>query len=140
MTATKTAANGKSRVTSISMKRVHNLGNYENVQYEVTVDIGEKDNPGKVLATLEQILEDVRAKSGVDNYQLRRAQEVVDKPAKDRTDTEKVNLKGYKEMLRRHDAAMKRREKAIQALATLNYTSTHNDAKQNWDDRDGDDW
>ena len=128
--------NAASRVTSISMKRVHNLGNYENIQYEVTVEVGEKDDPGKVLTTLERILEDVRAKSGVEGYQLRRAQEVVEKPHKDRTDTEKQNLKSYKEMLRRHSDAMKRREKAIAALATLNYTSTHNDAKQNWDDED----
>lgn len=128
----------KSRVTLISMKRVINLGNYENVQYEVTVEVGEKDDPGKILTALEGILEDVRAVSDVPDYQLRNAREQLSKPKSELTDIEKKRLPDYRKMVRKHEAALKRREKAHAALRTLNYTSRHNDAKLNWDDGDED--
>jgi hypothetical protein len=71
-------------VTHISIKRVHNLGNYENIQYEVGVEVGEKDDPATIVTALENILEDVQLKSPVSSYQLERAKKALALPAKDR--------------------------------------------------------
>jgi hypothetical protein len=123
----------KSRVASICMKRVFNLGNYENIQYEISVEVGEKDDPGKILTSLELILEDVQAKSGVETYQLCNYREMLAKPKKELTQHEKERLPYYREQIKKHEEAMKRREKARAALATLNYTSTRKDAKLGWE-------
>jgi hypothetical protein len=126
--------NGKSRVTSIAMKRVHNLGNYENIQYEVVVEIGEKDNAARVVQTLRDILRDVEAKSGISRHELERAKEQLSKPKSQLTDLEKKRLPEYRKKVRQHEQAGKAREKAMAALQTLNYTRVYKDAKTEWED------
>lgn len=134
MSATKIAPQ-KSRVTHIAVKRVHNLGNYENIQYEVGVEIGENDDPAKILTSLENILEDVQFKSPVSSYQLERAKKALALPAKERRKQYKQEeMLGFRELIKQDEEAKKRREKAKSALVSLNYTSVYKDAKQDWEE------
>lgn len=126
----------KSRISKIHLGRVYNLGNYENMRVEVTVDIGTQDDPATVLRSVENILADLRAKGGVSEWDLSRARATLEKPESELDELERKNLPAYREKLRKVDEAMKRREAARAALATLNYTSEHRDAKDEWEDED----
>jgi hypothetical protein len=129
----------KTRITGITIDRLHNLGNYEHVKYSVRVEIAPGDDPGKILTSLEAILDDLRAESGVSSYELRRAHETIGKPESELSDFEKRMLPDYWEYVKKHDDAMARRERARAALLKLNYTKEHVDHKEKWEDDDGDD-
>jgi hypothetical protein len=124
----------KSRVQSIHVERVYNLGNYENIKVGVRVDVGTNDDPGLVLACLERIFNDLRADSGVDRYELRRSERILSKPEADLDEDDRKRLDQSREYMGRHEAAKERRRKARQALATLNYTSQYKDHKEDWED------
>ncbi len=126
----------KSRVSRLNVGRVYNLGNYENMRVEVTVDIGLEDDPARVLRSVQNILTDLQAKHGVQSYELSRAREVLAKPESELDETEKLNLSSYRTKVAKYEEAMGRRTKAREALSTLNYTSEHRDAKDGWDDED----
>lgn len=126
----------KSRVTSIHVGRVFNLGNYENERVEITVAVGSEDDPGRVLCTMESILGNLRAKHGVDSYYLRRSRDVLAKPEAELTDDEREELPKHRERVAKVEAAKARRAAAREALSTLNFTSEHIDHKDKWDDDD----
>lgn len=124
----------QSRVESIYVERLFNLGNYENIKYGVRVEIARGDDPGRVLASLERIFNDLRADGGVDDYELSRAKRVLEKPEAELDDHDKRYLDSHREKLRLHAEAKERRRRARQALAALNYTSERKDHKEDWED------
>jgi hypothetical protein len=126
----------KSRVSRIHVGRVYNLGNYENLRIEVTVDIGTEDDPGKVLGSVKRILNDLHAKSGVDSYRLKTAKEALAKPEAELDEFDKDRLDHFREIVAKVERAKKRRAAAREALLTLNYASEHRDAKEDWEDDD----
>jgi len=131
----------KTRITRITMGRVYNLGNYENQRVEISVDIANGDNPANVFKNLQGILSNLRAKSGVEQYQVRRAHEVLAKPEADLSDYERSILESSRECVAKANEAAARRQAAQAALATLEYTFEHKDHKLDWEDEDdyGDD-
>jgi hypothetical protein len=124
----------QSRVESVYVERLFNLGNYENIKYGVRVVIVQNDNPGRVLTSLENILNDLRADHGVSDWYLDKAKRVLAKPEAELTESEKESLNDYREALRKVEDASERRWKAREALATLNYTSERKDHKESWED------
>lgn len=124
------------RITRIQIQRLHNLGNYESVRYEVALDVGETDDALTVLRKLEKALEDIRAKSGVDSFSLKRAKEKLEA-----TDgLEAWEIENAKEIIAKHEAAKAKRKAAHELLASLHCTSEKRDAKDNWDDTDSEDY
>lgn len=129
----------QTRVTSIVVERLFNLGNYENVKVGVRVEVCHGDDPGRILASLEQILEDIRAKSGVSDWELERAKRTLAKPEAELEaldEYEKKKLNDYRDYIRRDEEARERRRKAIEALSTLDYTREHKDHKEDRVDDD----
>jgi len=127
----------RTRVEGLYVERLYNLGNYENFKVGVRVAVGQGDDPGRVLTSLENILEDLRAKSGVSDFQLERAKRALAKAESELNETEKVNLDDYRSYVQRDEDASERRRKAHEALSTLDYTIEHKDHKEDWDDEDG---
>ena len=129
----------KSRISKIHLGRVYNLGNYENIRYEISVDIGVNDNPAEVLIRLEKILKGLYLKSGVSGYELRQFEELMAKPEDQHSEYEKKSLPSLKEKYERHEKAKRIRLAAREPLATLNASSEFTDHKLDWDDEDWDD-
>lgn len=126
----------QTRVEGLYVERLYNLGNYENFKVGVRVAVGQGDDPGRVLTSLENILENLRAKSGVSDYQLTRAKAALAKPESELDEHEKVALDDYRSYVQRDEDARECRRKAHEALTTLDYTTEHKDHKQDWDDGD----
>ena len=124
----------QSRVEGLYVERLFNLGNYENIKYGVRVAVGQGDNPGRVLVNLENILNDLYAKSGVTDYVLDKAKRALAKPESELDEHEKVALDDYRGYVQRDEDARERRRKAREALATLDYTVEHKDHKEDWDE------
>jgi len=124
-----------SRITRITIGRLHNLGDYEHVRYEVTVEVGWADDPGTLLHAIDRALNDIRAKSGVSGFQLQRANKALSDPefAKEfRAD----QLEGFRGFVKREEEAARRRQRAAEFLSNLAMASEYKDAKDSWDDDD----
>lgn len=118
------------RITRIQIQRLHNLGNYESVRYEVTVDVSEKDDAGKVLATLETALNDIRAKAYSSIWDFERAKKKLEKP----DELEQWERESYQETVAAHEAAQAKREAARRMLSSFSVVEEKRDAKETWDD------
>lgn len=137
MTEPTQTAPEKSRVTSIHVARVYNLGNYENRRVEVTVAVGADDDPARVLRTLDGILGNLYAKHGLMGHSVREAQAALAKPPEELSEYEREMLPKFRERVERVEEAKRRRAAAREALSTLEHSSEHKDHKLDWSD-DGD--
>jgi hypothetical protein len=126
----------QTRVTSIVVERLFNLGNYENVKVGVRVEVCNGDDPGRLVISLENILNDLRAKHGVSDWYLDRAKAALAKPEAELEQQEKDSLDDYRKAVAKVEEAAERRRKAREALSTLDYTVERKDHKQSWDDGD----
>lgn len=45
------------KVSKITVARLYNVGSYEHIRYEITVDVGEGDSAERALINLEKIME-----------------------------------------------------------------------------------
>src|SRR5262245_32483988 len=93
----------QTRVTSIVVERLFNLGNYENIKVGVRVDVGQGADPARVLVSLENILEGLRAKSNVSEWELRRAKAALEKPESELDEYEKNRLEEYRGYVKRDE-------------------------------------
>lgn len=125
--------NENTKISKITIGRLHNLGSYEHIRYEISVELGADDNPASVLLNLEQVLQDLQAKSGYSSYGIQKAKAVLAKNASELDKWEVENLELYKSRIAKHDEAMKRREAARQALTDLGGSSIYKDAKLDWE-------
>ena len=123
----------KSRVTSVHVGRVFNLGNYENQRVEITVAVGSDDDPARVLRTLEGVLNNLYAKHGLMGHAVREAQAVLAKPEDELTESERMQLPKLRERMEKVEEAKQRRLAAREALSTLDHTSEHIDHKLKWE-------
>jgi len=130
----------KSRIRTLHVGRVYNLGNYENLRIELTVDVGTEDDPAKVLRAVQRILGDLRAKPNVDGFELQRAKAALATPEAELSEYEREKLPRYQEVVDKWKEAMARRKAAAAALSTLEYTYQHKDHKEDWDENYEDEW
>lgn len=121
------------QVTRIAIGRLHNLGNYEHIRYDVTVDLTNGDNPGLIIHRLEKLLGALAPVKT--DYEYQRAVRVMSNPelAKDETIS---NIEIYKARIEKHDKAVARRERALILFGALGGASEYTDAKLKWEDDD----
>lgn len=124
------------RITQFRIGRMHNLGNYEHIKYEVTVEVASGDDVGKRLTTVETILNDIQADLPHSDWDIQRAKELLAKPEGELDEYDVKRIPRAKQQLAENEAALKRRENARAALSTLNYESEHKDHKKDWDEYD----
>lgn len=61
------------RISRITLGRLHNLGNYEHVRYEVTVELPPGTSPASVARELEDTLNALEPRQPVSDWDLRQA-------------------------------------------------------------------
>jgi len=85
------------KTTKITIGRLYNLGSYEHVRYEISVDVGPKESAAKALTSLERIMEALAPnKSKVEQSEIDRAERRVSEMLSER------NKIGDDEFKRRH--------------------------------------
>jgi len=120
------------RISRVTLGRLHNLGNYEHVRYEVTVELPPGTSPASVIHELEQTLNGLEPKSPISAWELRTALEDLKRqgiePEDDRT------RERARERITRHDQWRKQRDAALRRFNQFGGSEVWTDAKDNWDD------
>lgn len=139
------------RISRITLGRLHNLGNYEHVRYEVTVELPPGTSPASVARELEDTLNALEPRQPVSDYELREAMKLLAKPEPtlqpdgdddDSWDGPKQKLQrvlGERESARlrikRHQEWVESRDAALRRLDALGGCGKWSDAKDRWDDQ-----
>jgi hypothetical protein len=138
------------RISRITIGRLHNLGNYEHVRYEVTVDMPPGTSPASVLHATEQMLNALDPKPPHSAYEVLTAQRELQKPAPKLADffdgrdhayspeqrLESANNERERalKIVNRQNEWRQRRDAAHRRFDELGGTSLHRDAKVDWDE------
>ena len=124
----------QARVSRITVGRLHNLGNYEHVRYEIAVDVPEGASAMQTLSNVERVLAGLDPKPPVSGYDLQRAAEALKKPVEEWPEWERDNVEAYSNYIAK-DAAWRAEQKlAREALDDIGGTRIYTDAKEKWDD------
>lgn len=138
------------RISRVTIARLHNLGNYEHVRYEVTVELPPGTSPASVLHRTEQLLNRLDPKAPHSAYEVLLAQRLLSKPepgladfddGRDHYETPEQRLasallerENARKLLQRYDEWRKRRDAAHLAFDELGGSRVFTDAKDGWDD------
>lgn len=121
------------RVARITIGRLHNLGNYEHIRYEVSLELAHGAKAGDLLGHLEGVLADLQPKSPVSEWELHHAQNDY------RESLDNGNLEQRTRAVRiimRHKEWLEKRQHAKDLLNTYGGTQVYTDAKETWDEED----
>ncbi len=129
-----TTTTPQARVSKITVGRLHNLGNYEHVRYEIAVEIPEGASATAVLADIENVLGDLDPKQPVEDHNLRRAQEVLKKPASELSEHELSNIPAHRNTVEKYESWRKGQQAARAHLDAIGGSVAYVDAKDTWDD------
>jgi len=128
----------QARVSKITVGRLHSLGNYEHVRYEIAVDIPDGSSASDTLRNLERILNGLDPKPPVSDYDLQRASAALVKASEageeGLEEWERGNIETYRKYVARHAKWNAERTWAHDALDAIGGIAIHADAKDSWDD------
>lgn len=124
----------QARVSRITVGRLHNLGNYEHVRYEIAVDVPEGASAAATLGNIERILADLDPKPPVNEYELQNAVKGLAKPAAEMEEYELSNIPCWKDRVAKDKAWREGRQAARAALDDVGGSRIYTDAKDTWDD------
>ncbi len=140
------AQNHKSKISRFTIGRLYNLGNYEHVRYELTVEIGEGRSAALALKNTLRLLRAVNPKPPVPSYEYERAKSQIEKPEdwhkniadKDEQKRERKQMvEAAKKTVKKFETWVNRRHAAELVLDDIGGTKAFKDAKLSWDDDDG---
>lgn len=138
-----------SRINHIKIGRVYNLGNYEHVRYELSVEVQEGESAESAFRGLEQIIKGLEPAKGIkEQDELDRDQKRIDAMRKLSAEEWAERHWGVgtrEEVIQRYEDSLaadrKRREESITRAAAvralfddLGGAAEWKDAKQDWDE------
>ena len=139
------------QITKITIGRLYNLGNYEHIRYELTVDVPLGESPATAIIGMEKILTalDPKRPEGVRTpAELRRAEVII---SNIENDTEEQVAREYGKsksvvLFERRKMLQEAKERAAKwdlhqirvrkLLEDLGGAANFTDAKETWDDLD----
>lgn len=136
----------QTRVSRLTIGRLFNLGNYEHVRYELTVDIAEGKSASVALRNVMRLLRAANPKPPVQRYDYDHAKSILSDPnawhknvadPKERKQRIKEMVKEAKENIARYDLWAAQRKAAEAMLDNIGCAKAFKDAKLDWED---DDW
>lgn len=126
----------KARVTSVSISRLYNLGNYQNVKYDLTAEVPKGAGAKRTLLELMYILQMLKPTRKPHCWD--EATKAEKKLPSELSEREKMHLQEWQEECGAYRRHCMEREEAVSALDTLGGVSFPKDAKLTWEDRDDD--
>lgn len=128
----------KARVSRIGIGRLYNLGNYEHIRYDITIDVPEGADALKAVERLREILRALRPAKH--SSALDSAKRLLAMPAAERRTA--IESGRYldrhfieaKELVKKSDEAAAKREKAKKLFNDLAGATVYTDHKEKWED------
>lgn len=124
------------RITHVEIARLHNLGNYEHVRYQVKVELPLGASPSSVVGELEQMLSDLEPKCPWSTWDLAHAQKVLQQAEPEEGVSAEDHARrrdAAREKLARYAEWKKQRDAALAKLDQFGGLAVHTDAKDRWD-------
>jgi len=124
------------RITHVEIARLHNLGNYEHVRYQVKVELPLGASPSSVIGELEQMLADLEPKCPWSAWDLAHAQKLMQQIEPDEGTTPEDHARrrdAARDKLARYAEWRQQREAALAKLDQFGGLAVHTDAKDRWD-------
>lgn len=138
------------KITKITVGRLYNLGNYEHIRYELTVDIHDGDDASHAIVGVERILAGLAPDRSIkDAAQISRDEERIqrmrtmsavdwEREYRHHEGTPSEVIARYEESLdadkKRRAAALDRQRRARELFNDLGGAVNFADAKLSWDD------
>jgi hypothetical protein len=122
----------KPRVSRITIGRLYNLGNYEHVRYELTVDVPAGVKPSHALTQMLRVLKAANPKPPCSAYEIRTAREALAKDPATLSQYDRDNLETFKERVSRYDEWLALKERAVRILDEMGGSRVEVDAKEAW--------
>jgi hypothetical protein len=120
------------RVTSISVSKLYNLGNYQNVSYHITSEVPKGASAKATLCQLVHVLQMLKPLPRPQNADsLKWAEEKMET---DLSNYEKENMQAWRDEKNNFEALKAARYDAVNSLDALGGTSVEKDAKRVWND------
>lgn len=122
------------KVTSVSVSRLYNLGNYCNRRIDVSAVVGPGESASATLANLYWILErlgPIRKPSCFDEFE-----KATKKLAEQQSEWEKQNLEEWSATVSAYHTLKAQRSEALRLLDDLGGVSQYTDHKEKWEDDD----
>lgn len=126
----------KPRVSSISVARLCNLGNYEHVRYEVTIDFPPESDVTGTLLAVEGALNVMAERPPSTVYSLNVARDTVKKAdaGEEVHEHYREHLPQFRQQIKRHEAWEERQKRARRLLGDLGLSAEFTDHKLKWDE------
>lgn len=124
------------RITHVESARLHNLGNYEHVRYQIMVELPLGASPASVVGELEQVLADLEPKCPWSTWALAHAQRLVQQVDPDEGASAEDHARrrdAARDKLARYAEWKKQRDAALAKLDQFGGLAVHTDAKGRWD-------
>lgn len=122
------------RISRVNVARLHNLGNYEHIRYEVTVDLPEGTSPASVLGELELLMSDLAPRIPVDHYELLRARQKLAEPPQPDEPFDATRREKARETIALYETWRAAREKALDKFNQFGGLTRHVEAKREGSD------
>jgi hypothetical protein len=120
------------KVTSVTISRLYNLGNYQNISYSLSAQVGPDESAEQTFRTLYWILsrlgplQEPDCKDSLD--------EATKLPIEQQSEYQKANVKRWAEEMAAYHLMRSRKVEAIKLLDGLGGVSKFTDHKDNWDE------
>jgi hypothetical protein len=133
------------RITSFSVGRVYNLGNYENIRLDLSVEVPEGESVRAALTSVMGILKAASPKPPVQAYSVEHARKQLEDPqawhkniviVKERKAAIRCMVKDAKATVSKWEAWKASRKLALEALDAIGATSIRKDHKNDWNDEE----
>lgn len=124
------------RVSRFTIGRLYNLGSYEHIRYELSIDVPEGASAKEAFDHAMSILGRLNPKPPVDSYALGTATRVLASPAADLSEWEAQELTKYREVVAKYDAWKAEKDAVSKELDAIGVTRVYKDAKEEWDQED----
>ena len=124
-------------MTFVSISRLYNLGNYQNVKYEIGAEVPDGQNATDVFKELRFIMAALKPIAKPDCiHEYRRA---LKETEESRSTYQKEHFTEWEEAIAAYTKRFELREQALKALDSLGGNALYRDAKNEWDDDPSDD-
>jgi hypothetical protein len=124
----------KTRVTGLSMSALFSLGNYENIKYEISVEVGAGESAVAAFQEVRYVLS--RLKPLREPECASSFKSVCKLSEEERSEYQKAHYQEWADEMAEYHSRRMQRAEAIRMLDTLGGNSTHRDAKQSWESDD----
>ena len=126
----------KSRVSRITVRKLFNLGNYEHVSYELSVDVDEGASARQALLDTVRILSGLKPIKKLSGYDTAKA--LLLKPYDAISLIEAEKIEDARKTVAEYEGAFAYRNECLQRLDDLGGARQKVDAKDRWNDGDED--